>query len=250
LTIALFITCLTESYYPRAGAAVVRVLEHLGHDVVFPAEQTCCGQPMFNNGFHDDARDLAKRMIRVFDGQETVVTPSGSCAAMVREHCAGLFPVGSNWRRDAESLASRTFEFVEFLTHRLQVDLRSLGARWVGDVTYHYSCHLRGIGATDETIRLLDQIEGLTHHPLKRMDQCCGFGGTFALNYPTLSGEMMRDKVGCIERTGAPVVVVNDAGCAMNIGGGLRREGVVCRAISAAEIIAESLGLLPRGGAI
>jgi L-lactate dehydrogenase complex protein LldE len=246
LQIALFITCLADAFLPRSGKAVVRVLEHLGHEVVFPEAQTCCGQPMFNAGMHHDARALARRMVRVFDGFETVVTPSGSCAAMVREHAPALFPEGSAERAAAEDLARRTFEFVEFLTRVERVDLAALGVRWEGSATYHYSCHGRGIGLRDEAAALARQVDGLDFRPLERVDQCCGFGGAFALKYDDTSGEIVRDKVGCIRDTGAAHVISNDAGCTMNIAGACRRAECDVRFTSLAEIIAEGLGLLDR----
>lgn len=251
MRVSLFVTCLTDTFYPRTGIAVVKVLEKLGCAVDFPQAQTCCGQPMWNNGFHDEARELAKRMIRVFEGSEYVVTPSGSCAAMIRDWYAEAFEQSGehDWEERARKLAGKTYEFVEFLVKVLGVDLARHGASWPGRVTYHYSCHLRGIGVTDEAVRLMRQIAGLEYTPLPKMDQCCGFGGTFAMKYPAISGTMVRDKVECIRSTGAPVCVSNDAGCTMNIAGSARREDVRAEFKSLAEIIAESLGLLPRDAA-
>lgn len=225
---------------------MVKVLEFLGHEVVFPRRQTCCGQPMYNNGFHDEARALARRMIDVFAPYEMVVTPSASCAAMVRKRYADLFAGHDADRRRAETLAARTFEFVELVTKVLRADFRALGARWPGSATCHYSCHSRDIGLTDETIRLLAMIDALEYRPLERLEQCCGFGGTFAVNYPRISGEMVRDKVACIARTGASTVICNDAGCAMNIAGACHRLGLDVAFASAAEVLAEGLGLLAR----
>lgn len=244
MRIAIFITCLTDNFYPRVGVAIVKVLEHLGHEVVFPASQTCCGQPMFNTGFHEDARALAARMVRILEPFEVVVTPSGSCAAMLREHYPHLFEADPRLHAAAKSLAGKTYEFVEFLANVLHTDLRALGARWQGSATYHYSCHLRSLGLTSEATDLMQQVDGLTTLPLEKIEQCCGFGGTFAVDYPLISGEMARDKVECIRRTGADWLVCNDAGCAMNIEGACRREKCNVRVISLAEIIAESLGLL------
>ena len=244
MKIALFITCLTDNYSPRSGIAVVKVLEHLGHDVCFPESQTCCGQPMFNNGFSSEARDLARRMIRVFEPYETVVTPSGSCAAMIREHFPSLFEDDQEFKKKAESLAGRTHEFVEFLTKVEKVDLRCLGVKRDEKVTYHYSCHLRGLGQTDEAEQLIRQIDGLDYLPLSKKEQCCGFGGTFAVKYSPISGQMVLDKVASIRETGADTVIVNDAGCAMNMAGACRRGGCDVGFISLAETIAEGLGLM------
>ena len=245
MRVSLFITCLGDSYFPRAGIAAVKVLEHLGCTVDFPAAQTCCGQPMHNNGFADDARALAARMINVFAASERIVTPSGSCAAMIRDYYPGLFEDPAQ-QQAARALAARTFEFSEFLTNVLHADLKKLAARWPGSATYHYSCHLRGIHITDETPRLLSQIDGLNFTPLKTPEQCCGFGGTFATKYSDISGAMVRDKVADIQATGASTVVSSEPGCTMNIAGACRRHHCTAAFRSLPEIIAESLGLLPR----
>jgi L-lactate dehydrogenase complex protein LldE len=243
---ALFITCLTDTFYPRTGIAAVKVLEHLGCAVDFPAGQTCCGQPMYNNGFHAEARVLARRMIDVFEGSPCVVTPSGSCAAMIREYYPTLFPRDPAYEFAARGLAGKTYEFIEFLVKVLRVDLRGLGARWAGTVTYHYSCHLRGLGMTDEAVELMRQIEGLDYRPVEKMEQCCGFGGTFALKYPQISGSLVRDKAACLGKTGAGTVISNDGGCTMNISGACHRQKQDLTFKSLAEVIAESLGLLER----
>jgi len=244
MRLALFVTCLTDTFYPRTGIAVVKVLEKLGHSVAFPEAQTCCGQPMWNNGFHDDARALAKRMAEVFEPYDCVVTPSGSCAAMIRDYYEEAFEHDPATQQKVKALADKTYEFVEFLVKVLKVDLRQHGVKWDGKATYHYSCHLRGIGVTDEAVQVMNQIDGLEYAPLDKADQCCGFGGTFAMKYPQISGAMVRDKVGCIKATGAQTVVSNDAGCTMNLSGSCRREGVRVRFKSLAEIIAEGMGVL------
>jgi L-lactate dehydrogenase complex protein LldE len=246
MKVSLFITCLTDTFYPRTGIAVVKVLEHLGCAVDFPLAQTCCGQPMYNNGFEAETRELAKRMIRVFEHSPTVVTPSGSCAAMIRDYYPELFHGDPAWERPAQRFAGKTYEFVEYLHKVLKVDLAEFGCKWDGRVTYHYSCHLRGIGMTDEAVRVMKQIEGLDYVPLEKADQCCGFGGTFAMKYPQISGTMVRDKVGCIAATKADTVISNDAGCTMNISGSCRREGQGVGFKSLAEVIAEGLGLMER----
>lgn len=246
MNVALMITCLTDTFYPRTGIAVVKVLERLGCTVAFPEEQTCCGQPMWNNGFHDESRALAKRMIEAFHGSEYVISPSGSCTAMVREYYPLMFEDDPAWAAEAKAMADKTYEFIEFLVKVLKVDLRELGVRWDGEVTYHYSCHLRGLGVTDEAAQLMRQIDGLTYTPLEKADQCCGFGGTFAMKYPQISGSLARDKAACIDASGADTVVSNDAGCTMNIAGTCRRQKVGVGFISLAEILAEGMGLLER----
>ena len=235
MKVSLFITCLTDTFYPHAGQAVVDVLRRCGCEVEFPRGQTCCGQPMFNNGYHREAADLARRMIDLFDDAEHIVTPSGSCCAMVREHYPRLLPGDAR----CEAFVNRTYEFVEFLHKVLKVDLRAMGCRGHGSATYHYSCHLRGLGMTDEAVQLLKQIEGLEYRALERMDQCCGFGGTFAVKFPQVSGAMVEDKVACLRATGAEVLVCNDGGCAMNISGALHRAGVDMRVMHIAELISQ-----------
>jgi L-lactate dehydrogenase complex protein LldE len=247
LRIAIFITCLGETFYPRAGIAAVRVLEHLGHRVEFPEAQTCCGQPMLNNGYQREAAALARRMIGIFEGYDAVVTTSGSCAAMVREQFHRVLDGDAAWAGRGDALARRTFEFVEFLTKVVKVDVAALGVRWEGNVTCHTACHLRPLGLADEGEALLRQIQGVRLTALDGGEQCCGFGGLFAVKYPQISGAMVADKVANINKTGCPTVVCSEAGCAMNIEGACRRAGHIPRFISLAEIIAEGLGLLPRG---
>ncbi len=244
VNVSLFITCLTDTFYPRTGIAVVKVLEHLGCKVDFPEAQTCCGQPLWNNGFAADAKTLAKRMIRVFEDAPYVVTPSGSCAAMIRDYYGEMFEDDPQWREPAQGLVDKTYEFVEFLIKVLNVDLREHDVQWNGDVTYHYSCHLRGIGVTDEAERLMAQIDGLNYMPLEKKEQCCGFGGTFAMKYPQISGSIVNDKVDCISQTGTATVISNDAGCTMNWSGACRRAGCDVGFKSLAEVIAEGMGLI------
>ncbi len=238
MRVGLFIACLNDAFYPRVGVAALRLLEHFGCQVIFPPTQTCCGQPMFNNGLRGDAARLARKLLADFDGCEAIVTPSGSCAAMVRENYPALGIA------DTERIG-RTWELIEFLVRVRRVDFAALGLRWPGRVTYHYSCHLRGLGLTDEVERVLATIDGLEYTPLAKREQCCGFGGTFATKFPEVSGTLVRDKVACIADTAADTLVCNEAGCGLNISGALHRENVPVRSVSLAEILAEALGLLP-----
>ena len=175
-----------------------------------------------------------------------VVTPSGSCAAMIHDYYGQLLGDDPAYKHGVQNLIAKTYEFVQFLVHVLKIDPRHLGVKWRGTVTYHYSCHLRGIGVTDEAIQILRAIDGVEYIPLEKMDQCCGFGGTFAVKYPQISGAMVRDKVECIRATRAHTVVSNDVGCTMNIAGACRRAGVDVNFKSLAEILAEGLGLMDR----
>jgi L-lactate dehydrogenase complex protein LldE len=229
------ITCLGDALFPDVGVATVRLLRRLGVSVDFPQAQTCCGQPHFNSGFHDGARDLARHTITAFAHSPLVVTPSGSCAAMVKLEYPELFHQDPVWRPRAEELAQRTHELSDFLVHVLGVE--DVGARFEGRVTYHMSCHLRGLGLLTEPERLLRRVKGLELVPLDRADECCGFGGSFSVRYPGISGAMVRDKAAFIEQTGADTVVATDAGCLMNIAGYLRRRGSRVRTLHLAQVL-------------
>jgi L-lactate dehydrogenase complex protein LldE len=241
--VALFVTCLTDQFCPRVAVAVTKILERFGCDVHFPQSQTCCGQPFYNNGFHPEAAELAKRFVEIFEPYEHVVTPSGSCCAMVREHYPHLLHGDHAWESGVRRVASHTYEFVEFLDKVLKVDLKELSLPEPRTVTYHYTCHLRGIGVKDEGVRLLKQIGNVNFVPLEKTDQCCGFGGTFAVKYPAISGAIVEDKVNCIAATKAPVTICNDTGCTMNISGMCHRRGVATRVTHIAELIAEAMGI-------
>jgi L-lactate dehydrogenase complex protein LldE len=241
--VALFITCLTDQFYPRVGIAVTKILEKLGCTVTFPELQTCCGQPFFNNGFHPEARALAERMIGVFEGSDYIVTPSGSCCAMVREQFHELFAGDAEWEPRAAAIGKRTYEFVEFLDKVLKADLSQLALPSESAITYHYTCHLRGIGVKDEGVRLLRQIGNVDFRPMEKTDQCCGFGGTFAIKYPAISGAIVEDKVQCIAASKASTVICNDAGCTMNIAGMCHRAGESAKVTHIAELIASAMGL-------
>ena len=241
--VALFITCLTDQFYPRVGIAVTKILEHFGCVVHFPQAQTCCGQPFFNNGFHDEAKELGKRWVEVFEPYDYVVTPSGSCCAMVREHVLHMLGHDHACEHGARKICASTFEFVEFMDKVLKADLSSLKLPSPQTITYHYTCHLRGIGVKDEGVRMLRQMGNVDFRAMEKTDQCCGFGGTFALKYPAISGAIVEDKVNCIKASGAAVTVCNDAGCTMNISGMCHRSGVETKVKHMAELMAEALGL-------
>ncbi len=241
--VALFITCLTDQFYPQTGVAVTKILEHFGCQVEFPQAQTCCGQPFFNNGFHPEAKELAKRFVEIFEPYDYIVSPSGSCTAMVREHYEQLLGHDHAWEHSMHAVTHKTYEFVEFLTKVLNVNLSELKLPDPRSVTYHYTCHLRGIGVKDEGVRLLRQMGNVDFKPLEKTDQCCGFGGTFAMKYPAISGAIVEDKIKCIADTKAGTVICNDAGCTMNIAGMCHREGMKTQVKHLSELIAEALGL-------
>jgi L-lactate dehydrogenase complex protein LldE len=229
------VTCLGDALFPEVGVATVRLLRRLGVEVDFPQAQTCCGQPHFNSGYHTDARALAKHTIQAFADGQTVVTPSGSCAAMVKLEYPELFHHDLVWHGRAEELARRTHELSDFLVNVLRVE--DVGARFPGKVTYHMACHLRGLGVTSEPERLLQRVRDLEFVPLERFDECCGFGGSFSVRFPGISGAMVTDKAAFIEKTGASTVVATDAGCLMNIAGCLRRRGSKIQALHLAQVL-------------
>src|SRR4051794_4798960 len=235
MKISLLVTCLGDVLFPGVGVATVRLLRRLGIEVDFPASQTCCGQPHFNSGYHDEARSLARHTIKTFAGRGLVVVPSGSCAAMVKLEYPELFHDDPGWHARALELASRTHELSDFLVNALGVE--DVGARFEGRVTYHMACHLRGLGVLTEPERLLRHVRGLELVPLERCDECCGFGGSFSVRYPGISGAMVNDKCGFIEKTGAEAVVATDAGCLMNVGGCLRRRGSEVQTLHLAEVL-------------
>lgn len=246
MKVSLFVTCLTDLFAPHVGMAVVRVLEHFGCAVDFPAAQTCCGQPAYNNGYPAQARDLAWRMIQVFKNSQYVVTPSGSCCAMIRDHYEPLFKDDPARLPAAREFTGKTYEFVEFLTKVLKVDAAGLSLPQPTTSTYHFTCHLRGLGATGQpAINMLQQLGNNQFVPLEKAEQCCGFGGTFAVKYPDISGAIVRDKITCGDQTHADVMIVNDAGCAMNIAGACHRHQAKFRVKHLAELLADAIDAQP-----
>ena len=236
MKISLLVTCLGDVFRPGAGKSVVRILRRLGHEVDFPIEQTCCGQPLYNSGFHDLSAEQAKHTIQVFERTEgPIVCPSGSCAAMVKAEYPRLFDAESGWRKRAEDLANRVFEFSDFVVNELKVT--DVGARYEGKVAYHYACHLRMLDTRDAAQTLIRNIKGAEYVDLARQDQCCGFGGSFAIRYPEISGNLVSDKANCILATESRVVVSTDTGCLMNIGGRLHRIKANVEAIHLAELL-------------
>jgi L-lactate dehydrogenase complex protein LldE len=244
MDVALFVTCLTDTFAPRVGIAVVRVLRHFGCTVHFPAAQTCCGQPAYNNGFHKEAAAMGKRMIDVFDGYERVVTPSGSCASMVVHHIPELLATDPTYAEPARLLAARTWGFGTFLSEVLDVDLSSVAVDPARPVTYHYSCHLRGIQSPKQASQQVSSVSDIDYRPLDQLEQCCGFGGAFGALYPNISNAMVGDKLDAIERSGADTVICNEAGCSMTLEGTARRRGLNVTFKHLAEVLAESLGLM------
>lgn len=235
--VQLFITCLVDSFYPQTGEAIVSILRRLGLAVDFPRAQTCCGQPPFNAGLRAEAHPIVEHTIRVFE--ETtgdIVIPSGSCAHMIKHGYPELLKDDPYWLPRAQALGKRVFEFTEYLVDRLGVT--DLGARWDGVLTYHPACHtLRGMDIDRQPRSLLANVKGAEIVELPEARDCCGFGGIFSIEHHELSAEWLKRKIGNLEKTGSPTLVVTESGCLMHIAGGLQRENRSQRVMHIAEIL-------------
>jgi L-lactate dehydrogenase complex protein LldE len=229
--VALFVTCLADTLYPDVGKATVTVLERLGFEVEFPAEQTCCGQMHGNSGYPSEAAALARRFVEIFAPYDAVVTPSGSCAAQVRRHFPELLD------GDGFGVPARTWELSQFLTRVVGVE--DVGSGFEGTVAYHPTCHsLRLLDVGDAPQRLLRAVRGLELVDLADARECCGFGGTFAVKNADVSAAMLDEKIAAVVATGADNLCACDSSCLMHIGGGLHRRGIPVRPVHLAEILA------------
>ena len=243
MRVALFITCYNDLLFPEVGRAMVSLIRRLGHEVDFPAEQTCCGQMHFNSGYQDACIPLVDRFSRVFQSYDVIVTPSGSCAAMVRHHHPLVAGLAAHSGADAglservATVAPRVFELSEFLVDVLGVT--DVGARFQHTVAFHPTCHsTRLLGVGDRPNRLLAAVGGVTVVDLPRSASCCGFGGTFAVKNADTSVAMGLDKVDDVLASGAEVLTAGDTSCLMHIGGLLSRRRSPVRVMHLAEILA------------
>ena len=235
--VGLFVTCLVDLFRPTVGFAAAALLERAGCEVVVPAAQVCCGQPAYNSGGRADTDAIARDVIAAFEPFDATVAPSGSCAGMIKCHYPALFAGDPEWEPRAQALAARTFELISFLVDECGVDV--VAARHEGTVTYHDSCSsLREMGVRAQPRRLLGSVDGLALAELSAPDVCCGFGGTFCVKYPDISGRMVADKAKDIAATGADTVLAGDMGCLLNIAGRLSREGSRVKARHVAEVLA------------
>lgn len=241
MRVALFITCFNDTLFPQAGRATVQLLERLGHTVSFSEDQTCCGQMHFNTGYQREALPLIRRFVQIFGQADVVVAPSASCVGMVRE----IYPLAAEWfgdtplLTDVQALAPRVYELSEFLVHRL--GLEDVGAYYPHRVTYHPTCHsLRFLRVGDAPLRLLRAVRGLDLVELQGADECCGFGGTFAIKNADTSLAMLSDKLRNVLNTHAEVCVAADNSCLMQIGGALHRQRSGVRTMHLAEILAST----------
>ena len=243
MDVALFVTCLTDTFFPRVGTAAVRILRHYGCRVHVPLAQTCCGQPAYNSGFHAEAAALVRRMIAIFEPYERVVTPSASCATMVKHHGPELLAGDPAAHAAAGRLAEKTWELTTFLRDELRVDLAAQ-LKFDEPVTFHYPCHARETYTLADLHRCLCGQNGHDVRVPAHPDVCCGFGGAFAVEFPEVSAGMLADKLKELAATGARLVICNEAACALQMMGGARRRGLPLRFRHLAECLAESLGLL------
>jgi L-lactate dehydrogenase complex protein LldE len=236
--VALFVTCLGDQFFPMVGESVVAVLRRMGVEVVFDPAQTCCGQPAFNSGYREEARQVASRVLDIFRDAEYVVVPSGSCGSMIRVFYPELFADDPARLRQAEDLRGRVFEFSEFLVKVLKVE--DVGASFQKRVTYHDSCHLlRELGIEDEPRKLLRAVRGIELVEMQDNRLCCGFGGTFAVKFPEVSVAMAEDKLRAVADSGAEIIVANDSGCLMHLAGAIHRRGLPLQTMHLAELLAK-----------
>lgn len=241
MRVALFITCFNDTLFPSTGRATVELLERLGHEVVFPEAQTCCGQMHFNTGYQREAIPLVRRFVEVFGDYDAVVAPSGSCVGMVRE----LYPMAANLANDkkllyeVEELGTRVFELSEFLVKKTGVT--DVGAYYPHRVTYHPTCHsLRMLKVGEAPLELLRSVRGIDLVELPEAKECCGFGGTFAVKNADTSVAMLGDKLRHVLDTEAEICTAGDNSCLMHIGGGLKRQRAGTKTVHLAEILAST----------
>jgi L-lactate dehydrogenase complex protein LldE len=235
--VSLFVTCIVDQVFPQVGIAITQVLERLGYQVDFPKAQTCCGQPAFNSGYTEEARKIARHFLDVFRDSETIIVPSGSCTSMISHHFADIFGNEPKLLAEAQALEPRVFEFSRFLLDVAGVE--DVGARFHGVVTYHDSCHaLRELRIKAGPRKLLSKVRGLTLAEMTTAEECCGFGGTFSIKFPEVSGAMARTKIDSIQQTGASTIVSIDSSCLMQLQGAIDRAGLPIRTLHLAEVLA------------
>ena len=233
----MFVTCIVDQLFPDVGMAMAEVLERAGCKLTFPLDQTCCGQPAFNSGYRDQARSVARHFLNVFRDAEYIVVPSGSCTSMVSHHYADLFGGDADAMAEVHRIEKRTWEFSQFLVEVLGVE--DVGAKLDRVATYHDSCHaLRELKIKSGPRKLLSNVRGLELREMDIAEECCGFGGTFSVKFPEISGGMVRTKIDSILRTGAEIVVSIDSSCLMQLQGALRRAGAPVRTMHLAEVLA------------
>ncbi len=237
MRVTLFIPCFVDAFYPRVGISVVTVLERLGHTVECPEEIACCGQPAFNSGYWEEAREVAVKVLKTLSQAETVVIASGSCGAMLKVFYPQLFE-GTDQVSAAKELSAKTYEFADFLVSKLGIT--DVGARFEGKATFHDGCHgLRELGKKLPPRQLLARVQGLELVEMAEAETCCGFGGTFAAKFPMISTAMGEVKCASAAQTGADYIISNDSSCLMQIQGLLSRQGTPMKTLHIAEVLAQ-----------
>jgi L-lactate dehydrogenase complex protein LldE len=238
--VSLFIPCTVDLLMPEIGTAACELLEHLGEQPVYHQDQTCCGQPLFNAGYRDQARRVAKHFIEVFGRDERIVSPSGSCVSMVKHHYPELLSHEPSWYGRARELAGRVFELSQYIVDVLGVT--DVGAAFDGSVTYHESCHvLRALGVSDQPKKLIGAVRGARYVELNNATACCGFGGEFAVGFPEISQALVKDKATNFLNTGADVLLLCEPGCLLNINGYLHRNHPEKKAMHLASFLAGNM---------
>jgi L-lactate dehydrogenase complex protein LldE len=240
--VSLFITCMVDMLYPETGMSVVEVLRHLGVEVDFPMAQTCCGQPAFNGGYRHEARRMAEQFLRAFKDAEVIVTPSGSCEAMIRHEYPVLFSDDPDLLKEAERLAGITWEFTEFIVNGLGINDLHGRLPQPQKYAFHDSCHgLRIMGLKQAGRMLVGNLENATIVPWDNSEICCGFGGLFSVKMADVSGAMLRSKMEHVEQSGADVILSGDVSCLTHINGGLEKRGSSMRVKHIADVLAEGI---------
>ena len=236
-SVSLFVTCLVDQLFPPVGLAMAEVLERIGYSIDFRQAQTCCGQPAFNSGHREPAREVARYFLDTFEDAEYVVVASGSCCSMISHHYADLFGNDSKMMERVHAMEAKTFEFSRFLLDVAEVD--DVGAKLNRVATYHDSCHaLRELGIKKGPRQLLSKVEGLELREMSIAEECCGFGGTFSVKFAEISGAMANTKIESIKQTGADLVVSIDSSCLMQLEGTMRKQGLAVTTMHLAEVLA------------
>jgi len=239
LRVTLFSTCLVDLFQPNVGIATVELLEKLGCEIDFPPAQICCGQPAYNSGYLHEAKPAMIHLLETFQHAEYIVTPSGSCALMLKEY-EHVFQDDPKWHAIAKQVASKTYELTQFIVHVLGVT--KIDTSLSGTAVFHTSCHMtRLLGAKEEPKLLLNNVENLTIQPLTGQSQCCGFGGTFSVKMGDISAEMVKEKVEHIKQVSPDYLIGADCGCLMNIGGRLSREQQTIEVLHIAEVLNQGM---------
>lgn len=247
LRVGLFVTCLVDLFRPSVGFAALKLLEDAGCEVHVPVSQTCCGQPAWNSGDKADTAEIAKEVIKAFEGFDYIVAPSGSCAGMLSRHYVELFEGQHVWAERSRNFAVKVFELISFLTDVLKIE--SVDAKLSASATYHDSCAgLRELNVKSQPRKLLASVDGLELKEMDNSEVCCGFGGTFAVKFSDISNSIVSEKTANIEKAEADLLLAGDLGCLMNMAGKLRRQGSKTEVRHVAEVLAGMTDTPPIGG--